>query len=309
MGVLRGERSKPLADLFGNGTVKRLTLMSFVALVFVAFLSGCGHEDGSPGEYAAHGIVEDVDPEYATVLIDHEDVDGLMPAMTMSFSVPDEEVLASLARGQVIDFEIRFTGRSYEVSEATVVGEASAEAGWRKLGDALVRTQPAPPFELTDQEGRAVSLDSFPDQVLIVDFIFTECPGPCPVQTSNQVAIQKQIPEALKSHIQFISISLDPATDRPAVMKAYAESRGADFSNWSFLTGEPTTVEALVKKWGVGSVRQPDGSIDHTLLTFLVDDQRVMDHYTPSEGQSEALLRDVEGLVRARLEAGTAGGQ
>ena len=60
------------------------------------FSTGCGREHGGPGVYAAHGVVEDVDLETAQVLIDHEAVDGLMEAMTMSFVVPDAEVLAAI---------------------------------------------------------------------------------------------------------------------------------------------------------------------------------------------------------------------
>ena len=60
-------------------------------------LVACSDEAGGPGVYEARGIVEDVDVTGAQVLIDHEDVPGLMPAMTMNFAVPDEEVRAVLA--------------------------------------------------------------------------------------------------------------------------------------------------------------------------------------------------------------------
>ena len=97
-----------------------------------------------------------------------------MPAMTMNFVVPKDEVLERLATGQVIDFELRFTGRSYEVEGFEVVGEAPPEAGWRRLGDALVRTSPAPDFDLIDQEGNSVTLTSLAGKVLGVAFIHTQ---------------------------------------------------------------------------------------------------------------------------------------
>jgi len=257
----------------------------------------CGREDGAPGVYEARGVVEDVDRESRQALIDHEDVDGLMPAMTMSFVVPDDEVLARLARGQVIDFEIRFTGRSYELSDFETIGEAPAAQGWRRLGDGLVRTSPAPDFELIDQAGRPVSLASFGDRVLVIDFIYTECPGPCPVQTSNQVALQRRIPEALRDRVHLVSISLDPEVDRPEVLERYARERGADLDHWSFLTGPPERVAPLVRRFGVGSVRKPDGSIDHTLISFLVHHGRVMERYPMREGRDEALLADLIALA------------
>ncbi len=292
MGVLKRPRRR------GRTSRRRATRpLRLHALVLALVALGCGREDGGPGLYPAQGTVESVDAENAQVLIDHGDVAGLMPAMTMNFAVPDEALLSRLAPGQVVDFEIRFTGRSYEVASARVVGVAPAEAGWRRLGDGLVRTRPAPPFSLIDQAGRPVSLASMGDKVVVLDFIYTECPGPCPVQTANQVDLQRRLPAALRDRVRFVSISLDPDVDRPPVLERYATARGADLSNWSFLTGERAEVEALVRAYGVGSLRQPDGTIDHTLITFVVHDGRVIDHFAASEPASSALYEAIVALA------------
>jgi protein SCO1/2 len=272
-------------------------------LVLASTMSGivaCSQEEGGPGRYAAHGIIEEVNEEGGQVLIDHEDVEGLMPAMTMNFAVPDRALLAKLAPGQVVDFEIHFTGRSYDVVDVDVVGTATAEAGWQRLGDGLVRTSPAPPFALIDQTGRSVSLDSLGDRVLLVDFIYTSCPGPCPVQTSLQVALQRRVPEALREHVHFVSISLDPEFDRPEVLEHYASARGVNFSNWSFLTGPTPEVADVIRSWGVGSVRKPDGTIDHTLVRFLVHEGRVIERYWTSDGTDEEILSGLVTLAQRR---------
>jgi len=280
----------------------------FVVLggVWMLVLVGCSSEEGGPGRYAARGVVEDVDVEGRQVLIDHGDVEGLMPAMTMNFAVPDTDVLELLAPGQVIEFEIHFSGRSYDVVAARVVGEAPAEEGWFRLRDGLVRTSLAPPFELIDQAGRSVSLRSLGDRVLLIDFIYTSCPGPCPVQTSNQVALQKRIPASMRDVVHFVSISIDPVVDQPEVLERYALERGADLSNWSFLTGPIRVVSEIVRRWGVGSVRKEDGSIDHTLLAFLVQGGRVIERYTPADAGTEKVLAGVLDLA-ARQASGADG--
>ena len=295
MGLLKRRAANRSARRVVGRAARGLGVLGLLGVLGVGL--ACGREDGAPGLYAARGIVEDVDHESGEVLIDHEDVEGLMPAMTMNFVVPDAEVLGRLARGQVIEFEIRFTGRSYEVADFETIGEAPAEQGWRRLGDGLVRTSPAPDFELTDQAGRELSLASLGDRVLVIDFIYTECPGPCPIQTSNQVALQRRIPEAVRDRVHFVSISLDPENDRPEVLARYATERGADLDHWSFLTGAEEVVAPLVRRFGVGSVRKPDGSIDHTLITFLVHRGRVMERYTMREGRDEALLADLLALA------------
>jgi protein SCO1/2 len=278
----------------------RHSLGVLLAVGIVVAFSGCRSEEGGPGRFSARGVVEDVDREGGQVLIDHEDVEGLMPAMTMNFVVPDTELLETLAPGQVIDFEIHFTGRSYDVVAAQVIGDAPVEEGWRRLRDGLVRSSSAPPFELTDQSGRRVSLDSLDGRVLLVDFIYTSCPGPCPVQTSNQVALQRSLPEPIRDGVHFVSISLDPKNDQPEVLERYALARGADLTNWSFLTGPETEVADVVRRWGVGSLRKDDGTIDHTLLTFLVYDGRVFERYTPRDAGDTKILAGIVDLVERR---------
>ena len=276
------------------------SLGAILAVGIVLAFAGCRSEEGGPGRFPARGVVEDVDLEGGQVLIDHEDVEGLMPAMTMNFVVPDAELLATLAPGQVIEFEIHFTGRSYDVVAAKVIGDAPVEEGWRQLREGLVRSSPAPPFELTDHAGRRVSLESLADRVVLVDFIYTSCPGPCPVQTSNQVALQRSLPESIRDGVHFVSISLDPKNDRPEVLERYALARGADLTNWSFLTGPEEEVADVVRRWGVGSLRKDDGTIDHTLLTFLVYDGHVFERYTPRDAGDAKIVAGIVDLVERR---------
>ena len=164
-----------------------------------------------------------------------------------------------------------------------------------------MRTRPAPAFELIDQAGRpGHASPTFTDRVLVVDFIFTECPGPCARSrpTRARRISNAGFPSAGRdAGVHFVSISLDPETDRPEVLERYALERGADLSSWSFLTGEPEHVAEVVRAWGIGSVRAEDGSIDHTLITFLVKDGRVMERYTMEDARDDTLLSDIVALA------------
>lgn len=291
-----------------TGGVRRFGVPGALLLAGLVIAIGC-REEGSPGvgRHAAHGTVEDVDPTNAQVLIEHDDIPGLMPAMTMNFVVPDARVLARLARGQVIDFELDFTGRSYELVDFTVVGEGTPDAGWRRLGDGLVRSRPAPDFTLVDQAGNPVRAADFAGRVLLVDFVYTRCPGPCPIQTARQVALQRKLPETLRrERIHFLSFSLDPETDVPAELERYAKKHGADLSGWSFLTGPATALAEVVRGYGVGSLRRDDGTIDHTLVTFLVHDGRILERYYPKPGEDERLFADAVALAGQGAEADSA---
>ena len=79
-------------------------------------------------------------------------------------------------------------------------------------------------------------------------------------------------------------------------MSYYARERGVDLATWSFLTGDKAAMAALVREWGIGSVRQEDGTIDHTLISFLVRDGRVLARYTMADAQEGQLLQDLIAL-------------
>lgn len=67
--------------------------------------------------HVSRGRVERVDRERGTVTIDHEDIPGLMKAMTMTFEVADRTILDDVSSGQAIDFRVEKDGGRYVVTE------------------------------------------------------------------------------------------------------------------------------------------------------------------------------------------------
>lgn len=260
--------------------VRRLAAV-LLSLSLLASAAGCRRQQGGPGVYDAHGVVESVNREYGQVVIRHDDIPGLMPGMTMSFDVPDPQVLAKLQPRQIVDFRLEFTGKAYNVVAATPRGEAPAGAGEAaSLGNVAPQGDPAPPFRLTDQDGRPLALEDLRGKAVLLDFVYTTCPGPCPILTGLHVEVQRALAPALRDRVHFVSISLDPLHDTPAALREYAKKRGADTTNWSFLTGPPQDVDAVLRAYGVGSARQPDGTIAHLVVTFLIDGEgRIVERF------------------------------
>ena len=233
----------------------------------VAWAAACGSTETYPGR----GVVQEVSASEQQILIDHEDIPGLMPAMTMNLAVYDRELLASLSPGDVIEFELTKQRGSFFITAATVVGQVEAEDGWSRLGDTLVKSDPAPPFELTDTEGEAVSLGGLAGRIVLLDFIFTRCPGPCPALTSNHVTVQRGLPDSLRDDVHFVSITIDPERDTAEDLRRYGEARGADLSGWSFLDGDPEAVRAVMSAYGIGTKPIEQDDVEHVLATFLID--------------------------------------
>jgi protein SCO1/2 len=129
----------------------------------------------------------------------------------------------------------------------------------------------APSFTLYNQDGVAVTFDNFRGQRVVLNFIFTRCPVPtmCPASTAKMMALQAAAKARHVPNIQFVSISFDSAYDTPPVLKAYADARGIDTANFSFLTGPENAIRDLLAQFGV--IAEPgDNLFKHTLSTLLI---------------------------------------
>ncbi|MDC3297893.1 SCO family protein [Candidatus Poseidoniaceae archaeon] len=98
---------------------------------------------------------------------------------------------------------------------------------------------PIPNRVLIDQDGNNYSLQKGSADVMVVAFIFTTCVDVCPVITSNLKSAESQLGDV---DYQFISITVDPATDTPEVLKEYVDDFGA---TWPHLTGDISDMEEV----------------------------------------------------------------
>jgi protein SCO1/2 len=255
---------------------------------------------GGPDLYEADGTVTELRPDLGQVVIDHEDIPGLMPAMTMNFDVADPALLAGLAPGDRIHFQLAHEGASYRLVAAEKIGEAGAAgiAGSVSLSDVAPAEEPAPPFELVDQDGAPRSLASLRGKTVLLDFVYANCPGPCPILTGTHVRVQKLLPEALRGKVWFVSVTLDPERDGPEALRAYGKARGADFASWSFLSGPKPAVEDVIARYGVGKMPAPGGEIQHVVVSFLIDPEgRIVKRYFGLEHHADDLVREIVELA------------
>lgn len=125
-----------------------------------------------------------------------------------------------------------------------------------------------PDFSLVDQGGKTVHLADFSGKVIVIDFIYTRCPLPdvCPRLSANFASVSKK----LRGHgVEFLSITIDPQFDTPAVLAEYARRWQADGESWKFLTGAAEQIQEVAGLFGL--VYWPEeGSITHTVATAVI---------------------------------------
>jgi protein SCO1/2 len=279
----------------------RLAVATGLAALLAPAVLGCDLAQHFRGarRVEARGVVAAVDPALRQVVIDHQDIPGVMPAMSMSFDVGDPDLLDGLQPGQTIDFTLELRSQSMRVMGARVV-EGTGEACPASLGfdGAAAEGSPAPDFSLVDQDGRPVSLASLRGKVLLLDFVYTHCPGPCPILTGTHVSVQRALPPELTEKVHFVSISLDPERDTPEAFRRYAEARGADLATWSFLGGAPDAVADVIVRYGVGATPGEDGGIEHLVITYVIDAEgRIARRFAGLEHRADTLLAAIAAVA------------
>lgn len=280
-----------------------------VVLFIPLLLLGCGRSS-KPGytedHYETKGVVRGFSPDRSTVEIQHENIPGFMPSMTMPFVAHDPKEIASLKTGDAISFRMTVTQKDFWIDKVTKIRRedvdvsepkpkpptSSESIGRSKEGDAM------PLFSLTNQNGERISLDTFRGRPFVLTFVFTRCPLPnfCPLMSNNfealQTAIKTSSGPVAATHL--LSITLDPEFDTPAVLKDYGAFHHADPQVWSFATGDEKQIDALTHAFSV--YRQTEGgTISHGLTTALIDkDGKIAKLWRGNAWKPDEVIMEIE---------------
>lgn len=188
-------------------------------------------------------------------------------------------------------------GRALILTLAILAWPAPGPAHDAPQGQRLPVIGPAPDFALTSQDGARVTLGDFRGKVVAVTFIFASCTDTCPLLTTKMAQVQDALGADFGPRIAFLSITVDPERDTPEVLKQYAAAYGANVAGWSFLTGTPTEIEDVTRRYGIFVAKTAD-DVDHTFLTSLVDPQGMLRvQYLGVRFDPEEFRRDLLGLL------------
>jgi protein SCO1/2 len=158
-----------------------------------------------------------------------------------------------------------------------------------------------PSFRLVSDQGKPFDSASLDGHAWLASFLFTSCPGPCPRLVERLKTLRREIPAA---SLAFVSFTVDPVVDTPAVLAAYKLKHTiGDADAWTFVTGPESDVLALVQRGFLTGVERgdpsgPDGAVTHGVRVALVDgEHRIRGFYaTDDDAELERLKRDVSAL-------------
>jgi protein SCO1/2 len=280
---------------------------ALAAALVVIIAAACGSSDRR--EYTLQGQILTLSPTGLEASIKHEEIPGFMAAMTMSYKVRDKAEFAELKPGDLITSTLVIVSNDAYLKDVRKVGEAPLEAPpdapSASSGFELIKPgEPVPNVTFVDQDGKTRDFASFQPATTVVTFIYTQCPMPdfCPLMDRHFAAIQKAAASdpALK-HVQLLSVSFDPKTDTPPVLKRHAESLGADPARWTFVTGDRDEIDKFAMRFGVSVMRNVNDPIDisHNLRTAIVDGQgRLLKAYTGNQWTPDEVVADLKQLAK-----------
>lgn len=260
--------------------------------------------------YTLQGQVLAIDAPKKNVTVKHEAIAGFMPAMTMPYEVQDAQSLDGLAPGDLINATLVVFSNGAHLTGIRKVGAAplekppadapmpAASSGFELLKPG----EPVPTAAFLDQDGRKRAFADFAGSRVVMTFIYTECPLPtfCPLIDRRFASMQKLIADdpAMKD-LHLVTVSFDPITDTPPVLKAHARRLGADPSRWTFLTGDRDEVDRFASRFGVQVSRALNDAKDitHNLRTAIIDkDGKLVKVYVGNDWSAEQVLDDAKKL-------------
>jgi protein SCO1 len=126
-----------------------------------------------------------------------------------------------------------------------------------------------PSFSFTNIDGRSIDESALRGHVWIADLIFTRCTAMCPIITAKMNVLRRSI---RSTDVRFVSFSIDPAYDTPAILRAYAGRWNAD-PRWLLLRPPPGKETAFARAMNAPFERtaMPLEPILHTTQFFLID--------------------------------------
>lgn len=170
--------------------------------------------------------------------------------------------------------------------------------GFTYKGD-LTDLGPAPDFHLLERAGVPLDTEDLLGKVWTCTFIFTRCQSHCILLCTEMAKLQDEFEK--EPDFRMVAVTVDPAYDKPDVLKAFAKSWDADAQKWLFLWGRAEDIKAVMGEKGF-KVGWQDEMVNHSLRVMLVDRKgRIRGSYMGNDRERMKKLReDIRALLREK---------
>lgn len=146
------------------------------------------------------------------------------------------------------------------------------------------------------EEGETIQLENLKGKTLVMVMIYTTCKAACPRLVADMRNIEKQIPKNQLKDLQFVLVSIDPETDTPERLKAFAKENLMDHLHWTFLQGTESSVREFANVLAVKYKQISPMDFSHSNIISVFNPRGELVH------QQEGLGVDNKETVKTIIE-------
>ena len=265
--------------------------------------------DSASQSYPVRGVVVSADSERHEIVLKHDAIAGLMPAMTMPYRLEDPSILSELHPGDLITATLLADHAAAGIINARLKNIVVIAQGRPDYRPAVNYHVPAkgddvPDFKLLNQSNHTVDLKQFRGKVIVMTFIYTRCPLAdfCPRMSHNFAEIDKTLQgnPALYKGTHLLSVSFDPTYDTPKVLRSYGSAYTGNFTketfqHWEFTAPSVAELPSMEQFFDIGVTPGPQGSLQHSLSTIVIGkDGKVADFWPTNDWKVEDVLAAIK---------------
>ena len=151
------------------------------------------------------------------------------------------------------------------------------------------------PSHWTTQDGNEIELKELKGKVLAMVMIYTSCQAACPRLVADMRNIEKQIPQDKKDGVQFVFVSIDPKTDTPERLTAFAKENEMEDDKWLFLRGTESDTREFAAVLAVNYKQISPMDFSHSNIISVFDQRGELVHQ--QEGLGVNNKETVEAII------------
>lgn len=129
----------------------------------------------------------------------------------------------------------------------------------------LPTSRSLPDLQMTDQNGKTVSISDLKGKWTMLFFGYTFCPDICPTTLAELRQIKSELPKEVLSKLQIVLVSVDPNRDTPQQLKQYLGYFDPDFRG---LTAPVADIQKLANAVSIpfipADTSKPNYTVDHS---------------------------------------------
>lgn len=190
---------------------------------------------------------------------------------------------------------------SAKTEQATAVGDAGQQKNGSMpdyAGAVATPPKPAPPLALEDSNGEPFDISEHRGKVVLVTWLYVNCPDICPLMVSNLKVAQTKLGDKAKDLV-IVAVSTDPERDKPKAVNKFLAARGMS-GRMQYLVGREGELGRAWKNWGI--VAEPAAAnpelIEHSSPIYGISASGKITTLYPANFKPDQIVRDVPLLAQ-----------